>query len=174
VERELQFDNDGKPITVSLKDFTRTALLKRYASLDAFLTHWNTTERKRAVLNELQEQNVPIDALMASADHEADIFDFICYVAFDQPPMTRRERANNVKKRDVFAKFGAEARAVLDALLDKYADSGVEALESLDVLKVQPLSNFGSPMDIVKRFGGKDGYLQAVRALEAEIYGTAA
>jgi type I restriction enzyme, R subunit len=99
-----------------------------------------------------------------------DLFDLICHVAYDKPPLTRKERANNVKKRDYFTKYGEKARKVLDVLLDKYAEEGVTNIESMDVLRVRPLTDFGSPMEIIKEFGSKAKYLEAVRELEMELY----
>ncbi len=170
VSRELHFDNDGKPITTSLKDHARQLLTGQYASLDAFLSRWNSAERKQALLEELAEQGIPVEILRSAVDTEVDLFDLICHVAYDQPPLTRRERALNVKKRDYFTKYGEQARRVLEALLDKYADEGIENLESLDVLKVRPLTQFGSPIEILREFGGKERFLAAVRELEGEIY----
>ena len=99
-----------------------------------------------------------------------DIFDLICHTAFDQPPLTRAERANNVKKRDYFTQYGEQARKVLEALLDKYADEGIENIEDMKILQVNPLNQFGSPLEIVKLFGGKKKYQQALVELENEIY----
>ena len=111
-----------------------------------------------------------MDELRNAVNRELDMFDIICHVAFDQPPLTRKERADNVKKRNYFTKYGDAAKAVLEALLDKYADHGVEDLESMDVLKVQPFDQFGSPYEIVKVFGSKASYLTAVHELEQAIY----
>lgn len=170
VSRDLHFDHEGKPITTSLKDHTSKLIKGQYASLDAFLNRWKSTERKEALIQELQEQGVPVDALRDAVNREVDLFDLICHVAYDQPPLTRRERALNVKKRNYFTQYGEQARLVLEALLDKYADEGIENLESLEVLKVRPLTQFGSALEIVRMFGGKDGFLRAVRELEGEIY----
>ncbi len=170
VSRELHFDQDGKPITTSLKDHTRLLLKGQYASLDAFLRRWKSAERKEALIEELKEQGVPVEALQDAVSREVDLFDLLCHVAYDQPPLTRRERALNVKKRSYFAKYGEQARKVLEALLDKYAEEGIENLESMEVLKVRPLTEFGSPLEIVRGFGGKERFLAAVRELEGEIY----
>lgn len=171
---ELTFDNDGKPILVGLKDFTRDKLREKFRSMNDFLTYWNTAERKAAIVRELTEQGVLLDVFLSAVDRNADLFDLICHVAFDQKPLTRKERANEVKKRNYFGKYGDKARAVLEALLDKYADEGVVNIETLDVLKVKPLNDYGSAVEIVKLFGGKPQYLQAVRELESEIYKTVA
>lgn len=174
VTREMYFDHNGKPITVSLKDHTRQQILRQYASLDGFLNDWNSAARKAAIIAELTEQGVLVEDLRKTVNRELDIFDIICHVAFDQPPLTRKERAENVKKRNYFTKYGEAARAVLEALLDKYAEHGVEDLESMEVLKVQPFDRFGSPYEIVKVFGTKAAYLAAVRELEQAIYKEAA
>ncbi len=173
VSRELFFDQNGRPITSSLKDHTREIIKGKYASLDDFLNKWNETERKEAIIQELQQQGVLTEALMEAVENKLDLFDLICHVAYDQPPLTRKERANNVRKRNYFTKFGDQSRKVLEALLDKYADEGIENIESLEVLKVKPLTEFGSPTEIVKEFGSKEEYMKAIRELEIELYKTA-
>ena len=170
VSREIVFDNEGKPLLVGLKDYTRDKFRARFRDMNEFLTYWNAAERKDAVVEELQNQNILLDEFVSVVDREADLFDLICHVAFDQKPLTRRERANQVKKRNYFTKYGEKARQVLETLLDKYADEGIENLETLDVLKVKPLDSLGSPVEIVKLFGNKTRYQQAVRELEEEIY----
>ena len=170
VSRELYFDNNGKPITTSLKDHTKEIIKGQFASLDDFLNKWNTTERKEAIVAELQEQGVLIEALTEAVNKEVDLFDLICHIAFDQPPLTRKERANNVKKRNYFTKYGEQARKVLETLLDKYADEGITNIESIEVLKVKPLTDFGSPIEIINEFGSKEKYLEAVKELEQELY----
>ena len=170
VSREMYFDHDGKPITVSLKDYTREQILSEYASLDEFLNRWKKAERKEAIIRELEEHGVLVEELQKAVNLELDIFDIICHVAFDQPPLTRKERAANVRKKNYFSKYGDTARAVLDALLNKYADEGIENLETIEVLKVQPFEQFGSPYEIVKKFGGKEKYLAAIRELENALY----
>lgn len=173
VVRELYFDKDGRPIMTSLKDHTKEIIKGQFASLDDFLTKWNHSDRKEAIINELEERGVLVESLMEAVEKKVDLFDLICHVAFDQPPLTRKERANNVKKRNYFAKYGEKARKVLEALLDKYADEGVENIESLEVLKVKPLNEFGSPIEIINEFGSKEEYLKAVEDLETELYRTA-
>lgn len=171
ISRELYFDQHGKPITTNLKDHTREIIKAKYASLDDFLNKWNTTDRKEAIIAELQEQGVLVEALYEAVNKQLDLFDLICHVAYDQPPQTRKERANNVKKRNYFAKFGDQSRKVLEALLDKYADEGIENIESMDVLQVKPLSDFGSTIEIVNGiFGSREKYIQAVKELEKELY----
>lgn len=174
ISRELHFDSEGKPITVNLKDYSREKIIGHYASLNDFLTKWNSTDKKEALIQELEQEGVPVEGLLDAVNQEVDLFDLICHVAFDQPPLTRKERANNVKKRNYFTKYGDQARKVLEALLDKYADEGITNLESMAVLKVKPLDQFGGPLEIIGRFGGKKQYLQALKELEQELYKTGA
>ena len=135
------------------------------------MSAWSAADRKQAILDELEKQGVLIEELQEQIGQEFDPFDLLCHVAFDMPPLTRRERANNVRKRNYFAKYGEQAQAVLNALLDKYADAGVSDLENMDVLKVEPISSFGNPVYIVNRiFKGKKDFEQAVRELEAALY----
>ena len=170
ISREMYFDNNGKPITTSLKDHTKEIIKGQFASLDDFLQKWNNAEKKEVIIKELQEEGVMIEALQEAVDRDVDLFDLICHVAFDQPPLTRKERANNVKKRNYFTKYGEQARRVLETLLDKYTDEGVTNLESLEVLKVKPLADYGSPMEIINKFGNKENYLKAIKELEEELY----
>jgi type I restriction enzyme R subunit len=170
VSREMYFDQHGKPITTSLKDHTKEIIKEKFASLDDFLNKWNTTDRKEAIIQELKEQGIMIDALYDAVDKQVDLFDLICHVAYDQPPLTRKERANNVKKRNYFTKYGEQARKVLETLLDKYADEGVENIESIEVLRVKPFDEYGSPIEIISHFGNKQHYLDAVKELETELY----
>ena len=173
VAERVQFiGHDGKLITEGLKDYTRKNVRREYASLDAFLKVWTGAERKRAIIEELNEQGVLLDALAEEVGRDYDPFDLVCHVAFDKPPLTRRERANNVRKRDLFSRYGEKARAVLDALLDKYADTGIEQIEDLGILKVQPINELGTPLEIVSLFGGREGYLKAVKEMESQIYAT--
>ena len=169
-ERVQYMDADGKLITESLKDFSRKTVRKAFASLDDFLTVWNDAAKKQAVIDELAAKGVFLDELAEQVGKDLDAFDLICHVAFDQPPLTRRERADRVRKRHVFARHGAQARSVLDALLDKYADSGLKSVESLEILKVDPLTAFGTPVEIVALFGGKPAYLAAIAELESALY----
>lgn len=169
-ERVQYMDADGKLITESLKDFTRKTVRKAFASLNDFLTVWHDAAKKQAVIDELAAKGVFLDDLAEQVGKDLDAFDLICHVAFDQPPLTRRERADRVRKRHVFAQHGAQARSVLNALLDKYADSGLKSVESLEILKVDPLTGFGTPIEIVSFFGGKPAYLAAVAELETALY----
>lgn len=139
VSREMYFDQHGKPITTSLKDHTKEIIKENFASLDDFLNKWNSTERKEAIITELQDQGIMVEALYDAVGKQVDLFDLICHVAYDQPPLTRKERANNVKKRNYFTKYGEQAKQVLEALLDKYADEGITNIESIEVLRVNPL-----------------------------------
>lgn len=170
-QRVQYIDKEGKLITESLTDYTRRNVLDQYATLDDFLSAWRSTERKQIILDEFAKQGVLLEELQEQIGREFDPFDLVCHVAYDQPPLTRRERANNVKKRNYFAKYGEQAQAVLNALLEKYADTGVTDLESMDVLKVNPINQFGNPMYIVNRiFKGKQDFEQALRDLEKELY----
>jgi len=169
-ERIQYLDGDGKLITGSLKDYTRSKVRAQFHSLDAFLKTWNRAEKKKAVIEELTEQGVIFEDLREAVSREMDVFDLICHTAFDQPPLTRAERARQVKKRDYFTRYGEQARKVLEALLEKYAEEGIENIEDMKVLQVNPLDRFGSPVEIVRLFGGKRQYLQALTELEQEIY----
>ncbi len=173
-ERIQYYSPDGRLITESLAAYTRHKVRAQYTTVDAFLRRWSEAERKAAVIDELREQGVLFEALREQVGPDMDAFDLICHVVYGRPPRTRRERAENVKKRDVFTRYGAQARAVLDALLDKYADEGLAAVEDPGVLRVQPLSGLGTPLELIRHFGGKDGYIAAVQMLEAALYDTAA
>lgn len=170
VSREMYFDINGKPITTSLKDHTKEIIKGQFGSLDEFLLKWNSSEKKELLIKELESQGVLVEALRDAVNREVDLFDLICHVAFDQPPLTRKERANNVKKRNYFTKYGEQARKVLEALIDKYADEGITNIESMDILKVKPLDEFGGPLEIINQFGGKAKYMEAIKELEYELY----
>lgn len=173
-ERVQYLDQYGRLITESLIDYTRKTVRKEYTTLADFLRHWSEAERKAAVIEELREQGVLFEELREQVGRDLDAFDLICHVVYGQPPLTRRERAENVKKRDVFTRYGEQARAVLDALLDKYADEGLVSVEDLGVLRVQPLSDLGTPIELVRHFGGRNEYIAAVQELAEAIYDTAA
>ena len=152
-------------------------MCKVYGSLDEFLNQWNRAERKEAILAELMEHGLLLDELQASTDFEVDPFDLICHPAYDQPPLTRRERARQVKKRDLFARFGETARRVLEALLEKYADEGIQTIEEAKepetlrlLLQVPPFDEIGTVVQLVRAFGSAPSYLAAVEELEEEIY----
>ncbi|MBI1233047.1 MAG: DEAD/DEAH box helicase [Alphaproteobacteria bacterium] len=169
-ERVEYLDRNGKLVTESLKDYTRRRLRDEFDSLDAFLRRWSETDRKSAIVEALAEEGVLLDVLEEVAGKDLDPFDLICHVAFDRPPLTRRERAENVRKRDVFARYGPEARTVLDALLDKYAEDGVLDVDDVKVLDLNPLRSMGTKVELIRRFGGKDGFLAATNALQAALY----
>ena len=171
-ERVQYLNADGKLITESLRDYTRINLLKKYDSLDRFLQTWQQADRKAALLQELEGQGVLLDALADEVGKDLDPFDLLLHVAYDQPPLTRRERAQRVKKRNVFTQYGPVARKVLDALLDKYADEGIATIESNEVFKLQPFTDLGSPVELVRSFGGRPQYLSALQALEQALYAT--
>ena len=173
-ERVQYYGKDGKLITESLREYARNAVREEFATLSDFLRSWSEADRKQAVVDELAERGVFFEDLAKEVGRDVSPFDIVCHVAFDEPPLTRRERANNVRKKNYFARYGDAARAVLEALLEKYADDGVDDIEDVQILKVQPLTRFGTPVEIVQQFGGRDGYLRAVRELEAALYGTAA
>lgn len=177
VERSQYLNADGKLITedyrVLLKDDIKKTLQAEFGTMTEFLRHWNTAERKQAVLEELAEHGVPLEILQQAVANgsELDVFDLVAHVAFDQKPLTRRERANNVKKRDVFGKYGEQARAVLEALLEKFADHGVQDIEDAKVLELPPFDQFGSKTQIRRGiFGSVEQYIQAVQELEQALY----
>ena len=174
-ERVQYFDAAGRLITESLKDYTRKALAKEFSSLDDFLRRWNEAEKKQAIIDELANEGVFFEALAEEIGRqtgkEFDPFDLVCHVAWDQPPLTRRERAEQVKKRDYFTRYGEQAQRVLQALLDKYADEGVGPIEETQILTIAPFTSFGTPMEIIRAFGGLDQYQHAVHELEQALYG---
>nr|WP_249134412.1 DEAD/DEAH box helicase family protein [Bradyrhizobium japonicum] len=169
-ERVEYLDENGKLVTESLCDFTRKALKRRFASLDDFLKRWKSVDRKQAIVEELEAEGLALDALADEVGKNLDPFDLICHVAFDREPLTRRERADNVKKRDVFSKYGGQARAVLDALLAKYADEGVLNLDDANILRVPPLSTLGTPLQLIKAFGNREDFERAVHELQSSLY----
>ncbi|HIX61094.1 MAG TPA: DEAD/DEAH box helicase family protein [Candidatus Halomonas stercoripullorum] len=173
-ERVQYLDAQGDLITESLRDYTRKKLQEQFASLDAFLRRWHAAERKQAILDELAEQGIfweeLINELGKKLGDEPDPFDVICHIAFDRPPLTRRERAEQVRKRDIFTRYEGQARCVLESLLDKYADAGIEPIEDPKVLTLAPFSAIGAPMELVHAFGGKTGYTRAVNELGDALY----
>ena len=169
-ERISYVDQYGKLITESLRDFTKKALKKRFASLDDFLRRWKTAERKQAIIEELATEGLELNAIAKELNKDLDPFDLICHIAFDAKPLTRRERAANVKKRDVFHRYGEQARAVLNALLAKYADEGVFNLDDVTVLRIPPLTELGTPVQLLKAFGGRESFVEAVREMQAALY----
>jgi type I restriction enzyme, R subunit len=175
INEQVQYlDATGKLITTSLTSYSRNQVQARYQTLDAFLTEWNKADRKKEIINTLQEQGVFFDELAQQVGREYDVFDLICHVAFDAPPLTRRERADNVRKRHVFAKYAPQARAVLDALLDKYAETGILDVEDPAMLRINPFALFGTPLEIARLFGGNHQYLAAIHELQGALYQKAA
>ncbi|VUT22345.1 Putative DNA repair helicase RadD [Klebsiella pasteurii] len=170
-QRVQYYDADGKLVTESFKDYTRKTLLKEYASLDDFTRKWQGAERKEAIIKELEQQGIIWEVLAEEVGKELDPFDMLCHVVYGQPPLTRKERAENVRKRNYFTKYSDAAQAVLNTLLDKYADAGVQEIESIQVLKLKPFDSMGTLPEIIKSgFGDRNGYNQAISELESEIY----
>ncbi|MBP1467989.1 DEAD/DEAH box helicase family protein [Candidatus Chloroploca sp. M-50] len=169
-ERVEYLDEYGKLITESLHDYTKKALKKRFVSLNAFLKRWESIERKQAIVEELAAEGLSLDLLADEVGKDFDPFDLICHLAFDAKPLTRRERADKVKKRDVFARYGSQARAVLEALLAKYEDEGMLNLDDPQVLKIPPFSALGTPTQLIKAFGTRDDFDRAVHDLQAALY----
>lgn len=173
-ERVQYYDAAGRLITESLKDYTRKALAKQFSSMNDFLNRWSNAEKKQAIIDELSEQGIFFEALAEEIGRESgktfDPFDLICHVAWDMPPLSRKERAEQVKKRNYFTRYGEQARRVLEALLDKYADEGVTHIEETRILTIAPFSAFGTPVEIIREFGGLEQYQKAVNDLEHELY----
>ena len=169
-ERVQYFDANGKLITESLKDYTRKAIAKDFASLDDFLKCWSSADKKQAIVDELAQEGIFFEALADEIGRDCDPFDLLCHIVWDRQPLTRKERAERVKKRNYFTEYGEQAKRVLDALLDKYADEGVAQIEENQVLTIAPFSQIGTPMEIVRAFGGLDGYQRAVRELKRSLY----
>ncbi|WP_282041057.1 EcoAI/FtnUII family type I restriction enzme subunit R [Halomonas alimentaria] len=173
-ERVQYLGPDGKLITESLRDYTRKKVKEQFASLDDFLRRWQDAERKQAILEELEENGIFWEDLAKDLGDrlgdEPDPFDVICHIAFDRPALTRRERAAQVRKRDIFTRYEGQARQVLESLVDKYADAGIGPIEDPKVLTLAPFSEIGAPMELVQAFGGKPGYTRAVHELEDALY----
>ncbi len=173
-ERVQYYGPDGKLITESMRDYTRACVTKQFASLDDFLRKWSDADQKKAIIKQLEQEGVFWEPLAQEVERKLgkqfDPFDLICHVAYGQPPLSRKERADNVRKRDYFTKYGDQARKVLDALLDKYADTGIENIEDLKVLQLEPFSQMGTAPEIVRSFGGKPEYLKALKELEEVLY----
>ena len=170
-ERVQYYDKDGKLITESVTDYSKKNILGEYATLDSFLRAWNSEEKKQAIIDELQERGVLLEALRQIAGNkDIDDFDLICHIAYDKAPLTKAERANNVRKRGYLYKYSGLAQEVLSALLDKYMNEGIQDIENIEILSNDPFRKFGTPMKIAKLFGGKSGYIQAIRDLQKEIY----
>jgi type I restriction enzyme R subunit len=173
-ERVQYYDVNGKLITESVTDYSRKNILGEYATLDDFLSVWNKSERKQAIIDELKERGVLLDALReAAGDRDLDDFDLICHIAFDRKPLTKAERAANVRKRDYLSQYEGIARDVLSALLDKYAVNGIADLEQVGILQIDPFRAIGDMKKIMKAFGGKREYIDAVKELQLQIYAAA-
>lgn len=172
-ERVQYYGSDGKLITESLKDYTRKNIKEEFSSLDAFLNKWRTSEKKAELVKELAEHGILLEALQEETGKNLDPFDLICHVAFDQPALTRKERADQVRKRNYFTKYGETARKVLENLLEKYENEGIFSIEEGSVLNVVPLSQLGSPVELVRAFGSKTNFDKAIQELQQEIYKTA-
>jgi type I restriction enzyme R subunit len=171
LERVEYLDDAGKLVTESLRDYSRKTIRRHFTSLDAFLRRWRSAERKESVIAELAEEGLLLEPLQEEVGKELDPFDLICHIAFDQPPLSRRDRARDVLKRDVFTKYGAQARAVLEALLAKYRDEGVVSdLDNVKVLEIPPFNAMGTPFQLIKQFGSRAGFEQAVHELQQELY----
>ena len=173
-ERVEYLDRHGKLVTESLRDFSKKEMRKHFGSLDDFLTRWNRAERKQAVIDELDNEGLLLDALAEEVGIDVDPFDLICHVAFDQPPLTRRERAEKVRKKDVFTKYGPKARGVLEALLQKYQDEGVTNLDDPRILQITPFDSMGTPVELIRHFGGRRDFERAVHELQSALYEGAA
>lgn len=170
-ERVQYIGDDGKLITESLKDYTKKSILDEYQSLDAFLTAWTKADKKEAIINELEDRGVFFDALTEEVGTDMDPFDLVCHIAFGKPPLTRKERANNVQKKNYFAKYEGRAREVIDALIEKYADQGITAIDDIKDLEVTPFTDFGTPYQIVNDiFGGREKYMAVVNKIQQKLY----
>ncbi|MBN1627374.1 MAG: DEAD/DEAH box helicase family protein [Deltaproteobacteria bacterium] len=172
-ERVQHLDVNGRLITESLKDYTKKGILKEFRSLNDFLSHWNGATKKKAIIAELESRGIILENLMEEVKKDLDIFDLICHIAWDMPALTRRERADRVRKRNYFTKFGDKARLVIDGLLNKYADEGIINIEDLAVLRIDPFNKIGTPAEIIQLFGGRDQYLHVIEELEHELYAAA-
>ena len=169
-ERKQYLDVNGQLITTSVKEYCKTGIVQSYRSLDHFLQTWNNADKKKAIIEELEAQGIIFEELKEEIKSDLDVFDLICHIAWDAPALTRKERVENVRKRNYWTKYGENARRVLNALLDKYAETGIENIEEMQVLTIEPLKKLGTPAEIVKIFGGKEKYLAALKELENEIY----
>jgi type I restriction enzyme R subunit len=169
-ERIQYLDAHGKLITGSLKDYTKQKVSEEFSTLEEFLTKWNSADKKQKLIEELEDKGIIYENFTEEVGKDMDLFDMICHCAFDMPPLTRSERANNVKKKNYFTKYGDKAVEIINTLLDKYADEGIENIESIQVLKLPDFQRFGSPIEIVNTFGGKDKYLHLIAEIEQQLY----
>ncbi|MGA7415478.1 MAG: type I restriction-modification enzyme R subunit C-terminal domain-containing protein, partial [Bryobacteraceae bacterium] len=173
-ERVEYVDENGKLVTESLRALSKRALVNRFSSLDEFLTRWKAADRKQAIIEELEAEGLPLEPLAEEVGKDLDPFDLICHVAFDRPPLTRRERADHVRTRDVFTQYGPQARAVLEALLQKYQDQGVINLDDPRVLQIPPFDSMGTPLQLIRQFGTRADFERAVHELQSTLYQEAA
>ena len=169
-ERVQIRNSEGKLITTSYKEYSKQKVHEEFSSLDDFLNRWSSSEKKQVIIDELYEKDILFEELKVDIGKDIDIFDLICHIAYDKPPLTRKERANSVQKRDYFNKYEGKAKEILKALLEKYSDEGIETIETIEVLKLPEFSSFGTAIEIVNTFGGRDKYLEAIKDLENEIY----
>ena len=173
-ERVQYYGKDGKLITESLVDYTKKNLKEQFATMNDFIKKWSEADKKSAIIEELEEQGVLFEELREEVKQKTgkdlSIFDLICHVTFDMPPLSRKERAEKVKKRNYFGKYSEKARAILNALIDKFADEGIMEIENRSILSFQPFDKFGTPVEIIKEFGGKAKYEEAIRELEKELF----
>ena len=174
-ERIEYLDENGKLVVESLRDYSRRTVRQHFASLDTFLRRWRGEDRKVKIIEELAEEGLLLEPLQEEVGMELDPFDLICHIAYDQPPLSRRERATRVRKQDVFSRYGPQAKAVLEGLLAKYQDEGnVDELDNVKILRIPPFSEMGTPMELVRCFGSKEDFVQAVHDLQAALYAEAA
>jgi type I restriction enzyme R subunit len=169
-ERVQYLDSEGKIITESIRDYTKKNVVNKYATLETFLNSWESAEKKKVIVEALEQQGVFFEALKIEVGKDFDPFDLICHIVYEAKPLTRKERATNVKKRNYFTKYSKKAQEVINSLLDKYTDDDLLTIESLEVLKLDPLNKLGSPLEIINAFGGKERYLHALKELENELY----
>jgi len=169
-ERVRYVDADGKLVTESLRDYSKRAVTNHFASLDVFLQRWSKADRKQAVIEELEEEGLRLEPLAEEVGVDLDAFDLICYVAYGRSPLTRKQRAESVRKRNVFDKYGSQARAVLDALLQKYQDDGVVDLGDPRLLQISPIDKIGTPFELIRRFGSRAEFVKAVHELQSALY----
>jgi type I restriction enzyme R subunit len=169
-ERTQVLGADGQLTTQSVKDYTRKTVRQKFTLFDDFLEFWSKAEQKNLIIHELEEQGVPLGALEEIVGGDFDPFDLICHVAYDEPPLTRKQRAAKVRQDNYFTRFGPKAREAMEALLDKYADQGIEAIESPEVFKVAPFTRLGTSVEIIQSFGGRNQFIAALRDLKAHLY----
>ena len=170
-ERVQYMDADGKLVTESLTDYTKKNILSEYASLNDFLSAWASSDRKEAVIEELESRGVFLDALAEEVGRDLDPFDLVCHIAYGREPLTRQARAQKAKKAAYFEKYEGKAREVIDALIEKYADQGITAIDDIGDLVVSPFTEFGTPLQIVELFGGREKYLSVLKNIQDSLYG---